>query len=116
MASPAAFGNITISNGQFGGYLASLQENTGLATQSPLGLEEIKVFPNPATSSTAVHVPARAGKVSLALFDMRGRLVAMQEGVSGVAYPLDLAGLAPGIYALRVQAGAAVATQKLVVE
>jgi hypothetical protein len=116
MASPAVFGSITLNTGQFGGYLASLQENTGLATQSPLGLEEIKVFPNPATSSTAVHVPARAGKVSLALFDMRGRLVAMQEGVSGVAYPLDLAGLAPGIYALRVQAGAAVATQKLVVE
>jgi hypothetical protein len=63
-----------------------------------------------------VHVPAGIGAATVSVFDALGRAVRTQSAPTGADVVFDLAGLAPGVYALRVQASAAVATQKLVVE
>ena len=53
------------------------------------------------------------------LVDMLGRVVRSQVlslPTTGLRTSVPLAGLAPGLYTLRVQTGAAVATQRLAVE
>jgi hypothetical protein len=63
-----------------------------------------------------VALPSGPGPATLTLLDALGRPVRTQQAQAGTEVAFDLTGLAPGVYALRVQAGAAVATQKLVVE
>jgi hypothetical protein len=86
--------------------------NVGPAAAQP-GFE---VFPNPARTVATVRVPAGNNAATLTLTDALGRVVRTQSATAGRDYPYDLAGLAPGVYALRMQAGAAVATQRLIIE
>ena len=76
----------------------------------------LSLTPNPAYGSVAVHLPAAPSPATLALLDALGRVVCTAAAPAGADYPLDLAGLASGIYTVRVRAGEALATQKLVVE
>ena len=61
-------------------------------------------------------MPAGTGLAALALTDALGRVTNTRYTTAGQEYLLDLAGLAPGVHALRVQAGDAITTRKLVVE
>jgi len=63
-----------------------------------------------------VRIPASASPATLTLLDALGRAVRSQAAPAGADYPLDLAGLAPGVYALHVRVGEAQITQRLVVE
>ncbi|GAA3984946.1 T9SS type A sorting domain-containing protein [Hymenobacter antarcticus] len=63
-----------------------------------------------------MRVPVTWGPATLVLLDAVGRVARTALSPAGVAYPLDLTGLAPGIYALRVQTGEAQAVERLVVE
>jgi hypothetical protein len=111
---PATFGSLTLANSAT--FLATLAAvplaNVGLAAAQP-GFE---VFPNPARTVATVRVPAGNNAAALTLTDALGRVVRTQSATAGRDYPYDLAGLAPGVYALRMQAGAAVATQRLIIE
>jgi hypothetical protein len=79
------------------------------------------IYPNPARARTAIRFAAIPGitQATLSLYDALGR-IARAEQVSlpaaGLRHELSLAGLAPGVYALRVQAGATNAVRRLVVE
>jgi hypothetical protein len=118
VAPPATFGSLTLAPAASSSavYLATLAAvplaNVGPAAAQP-GFE---VFPNPARTVATVRVPGGTGAATLTLTDALGRMVRTQSAITGKDYRYDLGGLAPGVYALRVQAGAAVATQKLVVE
>ena len=108
------FGTSTVQrNGP--GCIARLTDVT-LPTRASAALAAVGLSPNPAAGSATVHVPASVGQVTLTLHDALGRVVRTQQPAPSPDYPLDLVGLAPGVYALRVQAGAAVATQQLVVQ
>jgi hypothetical protein len=111
---PATFGSLTLANSAT--FLATLAAvplaNVGPAAAQP----SFEVFPNPARTVATVRVPAGNNAATLTLTDALGRVVRTQSATAGQDYPYDLAGLAPGVYALRMQAGAAVATQRLVVE
>jgi hypothetical protein len=116
-AEGASFGLLTASGvaGTSNATLATLADPV-LATAGPAPQAGFSMYPNPARANVIVRVPAGTGPATLTLCDALGRTVRTQQAAAGTDTAFDLAGLAPGVYALRVQAGEAVATQKLVVE
>lgn len=125
VASPASFGNLTLSDPSGGriGFLASLTDAQALATKSSVPLAGLELFPNPAPAGAGavLLLPAVPGaaQVTLKLTDAVGRTVRVYTAAlpaAGLQYPLNLVGLAPGVYALQVQAGATCAVRQLVID
>ncbi|WP_210521023.1 T9SS type A sorting domain-containing protein [Hymenobacter terricola] len=98
------------------GFLASLTDATLAATAPTVPLEEVSLYPNPTHASATVVVPAMSGVVTLTVLDTLGRPLCTQAAATNASTRLDLSGLAPGLYTLRVVAGAGTATRRLVVE
>nr|WP_262895782.1 T9SS type A sorting domain-containing protein [Hymenobacter ruricola] len=99
-------------------FLAALADPTITATPAAKGSLSFGLFPNPARTAATVQLPAVPGAATatLVLLDALGRQVRTQTAASNARVDLDLRGLAPGLYALRVTAGAETATRRLVVE
>ena len=100
-------------------FLASHTDATLIATTAPvLTAASLTLFPNPAHGRATVQVPAVPGATTatLTLLDAPGRTLRTQTAATNAKAELDLAGLAPGLYAVRVQAGGSTATRRLVVE
>jgi hypothetical protein len=122
VSPPASFGSIAVSGpgNNLVGFLASLTDPTLLATTAPNGSLRFSLAPNPARTVAAVQLPAVPGAATaaLTLLDALGRPVraATVPLSTNTSTELDLRGLAPGLYALRVAAGGSTATQRLVVE
>ena len=117
---PAFFGSQTVTgpvNSEVG-FLASLTDATGLATASPTALAGLTISPNPAHALATVQLLPIPGvtTATLTLFDALGRAVRTQTAATNARTELDLTGLSAGLYALRVQAGSAIATRRLMVE
>ena len=93
-----------------------------LAAASGLSAASLGLYPNPAHASATLLVPAVAGASSAraTLYNALGQPVRTFAPAAlpaeGLSTTLNLAGIAPGLYTLRVQAGAASAARKLVVE
>ena len=117
LAGPVVFGGHTLpASGGPVAYLASLAEGEALASTAPNTLPGLEMAPNPATGTTMVRVPS-ATPATLTVRDELGRAVRTYAAIpGGASYPLNLAGLVPGVYLLEVQAGSAQATRRLVVE
>ncbi|MBF9221691.1 T9SS type A sorting domain-containing protein [Hymenobacter ruricola] len=123
----ASFGSQAINPGLLSplyvtSFLASLPD-AGLVTAATSALRgtAFGLFPNPARVTTAVSLPAVPGAATatLTLLDALGRQVRTETvplPAAGRRHELNLTGLAPGLYALRVRAGAETATRPLVVE
>ncbi|MGI4866425.1 MAG: T9SS type A sorting domain-containing protein [Janthinobacterium lividum] len=117
LAGPVVFGGNTLpASGGPVAFLASLADETALASTPSTALAGLEVSPNPAHGTVMVRVPAGVGAATLTLLDALGRTVRTQATSASIASPLNLTGLAPGMYALRVQAGEALAVRQLVVE
>lgn len=105
-------GNQTTTGEIYGG-------NTGIHAAAP-GHFTAHLMPNPARGSSVLHLHmASSNPVRLAMMDASGRTVwereqGMLEGENRLDLPL--AGLAPGIYLLRVAAGGTERTLRLVCE
>lgn len=117
----ALFGNqtITAATTRNYGFLASLTDATGLASAAPTVASTLLPYPNPAHGRISVPVLPGTGTITLTLIDVLGRsvraqVVAPAAGANEVAF--DLAGVAPGVYALRLAAGGISTTNRLVVE
>ena len=118
-----AFGNLNITTptNTPAAFLASLTDATLTATTASQGNLSFTLAPNPARTSTTVTLPALPGTASatLSLLDALGRAVrtaVVALPPAGLRHELDLTGLAPGLYALRVIAGTSSATSRLAVE
>jgi hypothetical protein len=123
LRTPAIFGPLTVGsaaapNPTSVAFVATLTDATGLATTAALGAGRVELAPNPAHGRVTVQLPAglTAGRATLTLLDALGRAVLTQTVPALPTATLDLTGLAPGIYAVRVAAGGQVATQRLAVE
>lgn len=117
VAGPVNFGEINLpASGGPVAYLASLNLAGVLAARPAGSLPGLGLYPNPARGTATVRVPAGAAPASLTLLDALGRVAGTYAAPAGQDYPLSLAGLAPGVYALQVRVGGGLATQKLVVE
>jgi len=121
---PAAFGSLTATGpaGSSALCLATLGTATGLATTPAAApLAGLALYPNPAQRTTTVQLPAglAAGPATLTVLDAVGRIVrtttvALAAGTTATTF--DVAGLAPGVYALRVAVAGRLGTARLVVE
>ncbi|MDB5269480.1 MAG: hypothetical protein JWP58_2520 [Hymenobacter sp.] len=116
---PATFGSqaITAANTASVGFLAALAAGP-LATADAVALAGLSLSPNPAHGTATVQLPAGLGTApaTLTVLDALGRPVRTQTASTNARAEMDLTGLAPGLYAVRVQAGGSTASQRLVVE
>ena len=104
-----------------GGSIAFGFRGAALGTQVGWGTRTLEVYPNPAHHTVSLLVPAVAGATSAAitLFNavgqpVRTRMLVLTGPTSQTQ--LDLAGLAPGLYTVRVAAAGQYASQRLSVE
>ncbi|MGI4871020.1 MAG: beta strand repeat-containing protein [Janthinobacterium lividum] len=113
----ATFGNYTVNAPYYYPVclVGGLANAVLLATSAPTTLPGLCLFPNPAHGTAAVRLPAGSA-AALTLLDALGRPVRTCAALAGQDYSLSLAGLAPGVYALRVQAEEGQTVQKLVIE
>lgn len=115
----ASFGALPVSGllGDDNATLAVLAEPlVATATASPAALAGLALYPSPAHGLATVLLPPGSGPVTLTVVDALGRVVRVQPALASASYALDLHGLAPGVYALRVQGAAARGVCRLVVE
>ena len=104
-----------------GGFVAVLRPGALAATPASVAAPAARPWPNPAHGSTTVALSAGpAGTVAtLTLLDARGCPVRRQAATTGAAPTeviFSLTGVAPGVYTLRVAAGATTTASRLVVE
>jgi hypothetical protein len=91
-----------------------------LATAPAALVQQVSLYPNPATSSASLALPASLGSqpVTATLLDAIGRevrtLTLAAQGT--VAHHLDLHQLTTGVYALRLNTSAGVVVKKLVID
>lgn len=121
---PASFGSQTITSAPTGygvGVVASIMDTQALAATLPAKALGIELYPNPTSAKAMVILPPVPGanQATFTLTDALGRVVRARTAAlpaAGLQYPLDLAGLLPGVYALQVQAGTARAVRQLVID
>jgi len=104
-----------------GRFALVLRPSATLATQGPLAPAQVTVYPNPARVSFTVEVPAvpAANRVEAELLNTLGQVVRRQSvalPTSGAHFTVPTAGLATGVYTLRLQAGTSVITKRVVIE
>lgn len=75
----------------------------------------VRLFPNPAQDEVTVALGQLAGDARITVLDGLGRVVLAQRA-TGATSRMRLAGLAPGLYTVRAEAGARVGTARLAVE
>ncbi|WP_201985876.1 FG-GAP-like repeat-containing protein [Hymenobacter rubidus] len=96
-----------------------LNTYTPLATALAQSTAEVFVYPNPAHGTFEVQVPgvADAQAVQAELLNTLGQVVYRQPAFlppSGTHVIIDAAGLAPGVYTLRLQAGSTAMSRRVV--
>ena len=123
VSTPAYFGSLpfVFPANSLVPFLATLSENTALATATATPLAALRLAPNPAHTATRVQVPPVPGAVqaTLTLRDALGRTVLTQQlalAATGTSVEIPVAGLAPGLYRLQVQAGSQRISRALAVE
>lgn len=87
----------------------------------PTPLPAFTLYPNPARTSLTVSVPAIAGatQARLTLHDALGQVVqttTLALPITGLTQQMNVAGLAGGVYLLRLQAGPTTAVRRVVLE
>jgi hypothetical protein len=90
-----------------------------LATAPAALAEQVGVYPNPARTQVAIELPLNLSRqpITVALLDGLGRVVRQQAlPVGGATHLLPLAGVAPGVYSLRLATEQGTVVKKLVVE
>jgi hypothetical protein len=91
-----------------------------LATAPAALAAQVGVYPNPATTTAFVELPAALGRVAVPaeLVDALGRTVRTQSlpAQGAAAHRLDLGGLATGVYTLHLNTASGVVVKKLVVQ
>jgi hypothetical protein len=116
----ATFSPLTLASlGGRSGFLASLVDNTVLATRLPVSWEAaLSCSPNPAHTTVTVQLPLLAGatRAELSVRDVLGRPLRTEQVLLGTAHKLDLRGLASGMYFLQVQVGASSTQRRFLLE
>jgi hypothetical protein len=99
------------------GFLASLTDAGVVTATAPAAAASLSLAPNPAHGTATLQLPSVTLPATLTLVDALGRNVRTQVlRPNSTTAELDLTGLAPGLYQVRVQAGGQQLRQRLVVE
>ncbi|MDO7848653.1 T9SS type A sorting domain-containing protein [Hymenobacter sp. M29] len=105
---------VSLPNSDEMGVLLNTGTFTPLATARPTAAE-VSVFPNPAHDAFAVTLPAGTAATQAELLNTLGQVV-RRPTVAGPRFTVETAGLAPGVYSLRLRTGAAVVTKRVVID
>lgn len=76
-----------------------------LGSADPADAIDFYMFPNPAMNQLNVVLPTGSSNALVMVFDSQGKLV-LQQDVHANTTTVDIGALAPGLYMLRVRAGA----------
>uniref|UniRef100_UPI000550CE2B T9SS type A sorting domain-containing protein n=1 Tax=Hymenobacter sp. IS2118 TaxID=1505605 RepID=UPI000550CE2B len=123
LASGTAYSfSVTAAEAQallLGRFTLSFSNSAVLASSTGVSAEQVGVYPNPATGRFTVSVPAIAGAraVEATLLNSLGQVVRRQSAslsAGGANVEFGAEGLAAGVYALRLQAGASTLTRRVV--
>jgi hypothetical protein len=116
-------GDLDLLASQYLGGIVGVRLNSAvLATASAPASASATLYPNPTTQDVAARmtcpVLANVGEASVSLYNALGQLVAwaalpVQRGLATGSLPTT--GLSPGVYTVRVQAGAVVVSKRLTV-
>jgi len=92
-----------------------------LATAPAQLASQVSVYPNPTREGFTVALPGVAGATAVRaeLLNALGQVVRRQQAAlpaAGAQLPIATAGLAPGIYTLRLAAGATIVTKRVTVQ
>ena len=92
-----------------------------MSTSRPAPVDLVNVYPNPAHTRARVQMPPLLGvnQVAFTLTDVLGRVVRTCRAnllPTDLIYELDVVGLVPGVYGLRMEAGTTMAVGHLAVE
>ncbi len=100
-----------------GSAIAVIAPPVGLAAGDRRGLQMVTLEPNPARGRVTLTAPFAPGRALVELIDPCGRVVLVQEFASAPARPatLDLNGVPPGVYLVRLNQGAVHTNHKLIV-
>lgn len=103
------------------GALALTPASAPLATAPSLNAATVAMYPNPTSAGFTVVVPGVAGAayVQLDVLNALGQVVRQQAAVlptTGTQLTCPTQGLTPGVYLVRVAAGGALLTQRLLVQ
>jgi hypothetical protein len=121
VGTPSTFGSIMSAWGAPSqpGFVATLADPTVTSSQPGAPPATLRVHPNPAHHTATLTLPALPGLSTLVLTNAVGKIaraVDLPTAQPASAYPLDLTGLAPGLYLVRLRSGGTQLTQRLVVE
>ena len=80
--------------------------------------EQIRIYPNPAKDQLIFDYPVEDGPVQVDFVDMTGAVVAANKisGAEAILHPVDVSGLRPGLYLLRIRIGNRFAAKKVVIQ
>ena len=94
------------------------QLTTLASVAAALPAAAVQLYPNPAPGAFTVLVPAEAGTLGTQaeLLNALGQPVRRQAAVIGAPFMMETAGLAPGVYTLRLQAGTTVLAKRVAVQ
>jgi hypothetical protein len=112
-------GRLDIATANFATNAVGVLINTG--TYTPLATRrtvsaDINLFPNPAYGAFTVQLPGALGPCASAeLLNALGQVV-RRPAMAGPRFAVETAGLAPGVYTLRVVTGAATLAKRVAVE
>jgi hypothetical protein len=121
LLTPGYMVSVTLAAGTTTRFSLVLRPAGALATAGPVLAAQASIYPNPAQAAFTLTLPPVAGAThaTATLLNTLGQVVntrtlALPAGGATAAY--STAGLAAGVYALRLQAGGETATLRVVVE
>lgn len=89
------------------------------ATPTGIGAEKevlsVELYPNPTAGNVTIQLKETAGRRSeISVYDISGKIF-RKEALSGTSHSLDTSAWAKGVYFIKIQSGALVSVQRLVV-
>jgi photosystem II stability/assembly factor-like uncharacterized protein len=105
------FYSIVNSNGCYSEKSNVIQLTTSVSDQ--FYGNEITLYPNPVTSTLDLLFPADYGRVELAIFDTKGKLITKQPAYGNTAQ-LNISDLTHGIYFIQIICDDQIATKKII--
>lgn len=88
----------------------------GVGVEEISAQESVRVYPNPANQMLSVQIPTSAGKASIIMYDLTGRVVYRDQANSGSVQTLNLDNLSNGVYTLTVGLDGKQTSTKVVVQ
>ncbi|OFZ32170.1 MAG: hypothetical protein A3D92_19760 [Bacteroidetes bacterium RIFCSPHIGHO2_02_FULL_44_7] len=98
----------------------SASDTAEIIVSECLGLEEAelsgaKIYPNPASGTVMIELNEGQGLVELQLVSLSGEVVKLEE-MNGLDYQMNIEGITPGVYFLKIRSESKGVTEKLIVQ